>query len=95
MLEITFKEPLRQVEPSRHITPGGAIFPLECLFLYDLEKRVIVLIEEYKVSRREGSDAFIFKTADPENGVRIGVHKRMIFSIRDLSNNQVIYPSTA
>ena len=69
--------------------------PTSGLTDYDLQRGRIVLTQDYKVSRREGSDAFIFKTANPENGVRTGVHKRKLVLIRDLSNNKVIYSTTA
>ncbi len=72
------------------LSPGGAIFPFECLAGYDMKNGKIVLTEDYEVWKNLNSNTFFFRSAD-KNRPMMFVHKRMLVSIRDLSSDKVLY----
>lgn len=95
-LALKFNVTLFQVGGLHHVVAKGVHFPLECLNYYDLEKGTIVLRDGFTVSRREGSDSFIFRSPHPfGKGYIISVYKSQLTSVVDLSDGEIFYSSTA
>lgn len=95
-LEVVFNEPLRKVNYSGlnfgGLSPGGVIFPLECLEGFDVDKGIVILADDYGVWQNLDSGRFMFKG----DGLRptFFISKNRVVSIRILPSGRFLYPTS-
>lgn len=91
-LQVIFHEPLYLTGSG--VDSGGAVFPFEYLeTCYPTEGRIL-LRRDYKVFQSLRDDKIIVFQSDAPNTPQIWVHPKLIKSIKDLTNDNILFPKS-
>ncbi len=87
--EIVFNGPLERYGSSEGLlSPGGELFWFKHLAGYDIKNRKIILLEGCRVFKELSTEIFVFEHLGSH---RSYLSERSIFSIKDLSQNKLLY----
>lgn len=95
--KVAFGKTPNEIDYIRGVSPGGAIFHVDCLQSYDLAKNQLVLTSDFTHSIIKGktTKCVVFKSKKNKNAPKMWVRIDLIARIKDLATGAILYPPQA